>query len=282
MTAISLSSDGMFYFFAMGYSNCTLESSIIPPQDCPCIYRKMGGCGFRTDHTLGVYSSPNLVDWTLVSAKALPLESRPFGVYFRPKVVRHPDGQFVLWINYLDGLQCSRPINAYPTAGLMVATSDSPAGPFAVVPPRANLGVEGAGDFVTFVDKSNPFDAYVAYDAWTNDHKIVIEKLTADFLDSLGSAATTGELSQSKQEAPVLFQRGSYYYLMFGHTCCFCREGGGAHVMVASHPLGPWRDLTELNPRNRLSAYHKIRAQNSFVFEVPTEDGIAALGYVGD
>ncbi len=91
----------------------------------------------------------------------------------------------------------------------MVATSDSPAGPFAVVTPRANLGVEGAGDFLVFVDKSNPFYAQVAYDAWTNDHKIVIEKLTADWLDSLGPRRRASCRSQSRRprssssEAPI-------------------------------------------------------------------------------
>ena len=41
--------DGFYYMFAMGYTDCKLEKGVIPPRDCPGIYRKYGtGCGFRT------------------------------------------------------------------------------------------------------------------------------------------------------------------------------------------------------------------------------------------
>ena len=41
----------------------------------------------------------------------------------------------------------------------------------------------------------------------------------------------------------MLFERGGWYYLLFGTVCCFCEEGSGAEVWAAPHPLGPWQDL---------------------------------------
>merc|ERR1712232_413780 len=41
--------------------------------------------------------------------------------------------------------------------------------------------------------------------------------------------------------AEILFERNGFYYLLFGHTCCFCRSGSNVEVWVASHPMGPWR-----------------------------------------
>ena len=38
-------------------------------------------------------------------------------------------------------------------------------------------------------------------------------------------------------EAPILFSRHGWYYLLYGHTCCFCQPGSGARVQVSSH----WR-----------------------------------------
>ena len=42
--------EGTYYWWGMGYNNCTEGRGIIPPQDCPGIYRPFGECGFREDH----------------------------------------------------------------------------------------------------------------------------------------------------------------------------------------------------------------------------------------
>ena len=77
---------GIYFWIGMGYENRTEAAGILPPQDCPGallsslfdaratskgvhisragIYQKFGGCGFREDHALNVYSSPDLVNWT--------------------------------------------------------------------------------------------------------------------------------------------------------------------------------------------------------------------------
>jgi hypothetical protein len=75
----------------MGYQNCTESKGLIPPEDCPGIYKPFGSCGFRTDHVLNVYSSADLVNWTL-EGDGLPFNQRPLGIYFRPKVLAPASG----------------------------------------------------------------------------------------------------------------------------------------------------------------------------------------------
>lgn len=175
------------------------------------------------------------------------------------------------------------PLSAYPDASLLVASSSSPGGPFEVVTEKVMLNQTGAGDFDLMVDKNAPHAAYIAYDAWGNDHAVLIEQLNPSFTDTLTGGSPTEPLSPTNNEAPVLFQRGSYYYLLYGHTCCFCREGGGVAVMVASHPLGPWLSLDlELNPVSEGSLYHTIPSQNSFVFEAALADGTTQYVFAGD
>ena len=47
----------LYYWYGMGYMNCTESTGIIPPFNCPGIYKSFGGCGFRTDHAVRFYSS---------------------------------------------------------------------------------------------------------------------------------------------------------------------------------------------------------------------------------
>jgi hypothetical protein len=72
----------------MGYRNCTEKNGYIPPLQCPGIYSKFGGCGFRTDHAVNAYTSPDLVQWTPASPavapdspNVLPERTRPAGMY---------------------------------------------------------------------------------------------------------------------------------------------------------------------------------------------------------
>ena len=83
------------------------------------------------------------------------------------------------------------------------------------------------------IDPNDPEDAaYIAYDAWGNNHAVLVEKLTPDYHDSMGSEAASEVISPIGNEAPILFKRKGWYYLMYGHTCCFCEPGSGAHLQV--------------------------------------------------
>ena len=272
---------GLWYWLGMGYTDCQLETGIIPPRNCPGIYLEFGHCGFRTDHKVNLYSSPDLEQWTLVR-DVLPAGARPEGIYFRPKLVHNQQtGEWVLWINHL--APALTPLISYPEARLLVATSsDLNLGPFTVVTEKANIEVSGGGDFALMVDPNDQNGtAYIAYDAWGNNHAVVVERLTPDYHDSLGAGASSGQISPVNNEAPILFERRGWYYLLYGHTCCFCEAGSGAQVWVAPHPLGPWTDTgIDINPGDWLGR-RDIPAQCNGVIRLET-GGETQYLYTGD
>ena len=145
--------EGVWHWFGMGYRDCELETGLIPPRYCPGIYREFGHCGFRTDHAINLYTSPDLETWTFVG-DILPPDSRPEGIYFRPKVLHNAaTGEWVLWVNHL--APAISPLVSYPHAGFLVAASATPAGPYTVVTERASVEVSGGGDFAVMVDPAD-------------------------------------------------------------------------------------------------------------------------------
>lgn len=119
---------------------------------------------------------------------------------------------------------------------------------------------------------------FLAYDAWGNNHAIIIEKLTFDYYDSLGKEASSGQITPSQNEAPILFERKGTYYLFYGHICCFCQQGSGVEVWSAPHPLGPWKDMNlDLNPDHLISG-REIKAQCNSVIKLEPDFYI----YTGD
>ena len=161
--------EGVWHWFGMGYRDCELETGLIPPRYCPgiyrwggagtrgaavqCVCREFGHCGFRTDHAINLYTSPDLETWTFVG-DILPPDSRPEGIYFRPKVLHNAaTGEWVLWVNHL--APAISPLVSYPHAGFLVAASATPAGPYTVVTERASVEVSGGGDFAVMVDPAD-------------------------------------------------------------------------------------------------------------------------------
>ena len=74
-------------------------------------------------------------------------------------------------------------------------------------------------------------EAYISYGAWSNEHTQTIERLNDNFTNSLGAVASSGPISPPNNEAPILFHRRGWFYLLFGNTCCFCREGADTQVL---------------------------------------------------
>ena len=145
--------NGLYWYYSMGYQDCKIEHGLLPPQECPGIYKPFGHCGFRNDHAVRIYSSPNLRDWTLESENALDYTTRPQGIYFRPKVIYHAgNDEYILWINHLP--HAFNPLLAYRKSGYVVATSKTPNGPFNVVTENANLSIEASGDADIFVHQN--------------------------------------------------------------------------------------------------------------------------------
>merc|ERR1712146_658312 len=86
-----------------------------------------------------------------------------------------------------------------------------------------------------------------------------------------------GPISPESHEAPMLFRRGATYYLLFGHTCCFCDGGAGSQVYTAPHPLGPWTNAGyDINPKSWYFGDHTIKAQENYVFQVHSAAARAA------
>ena len=98
---------------------------------------------------------------------------------------------------------------------------------FQVVNERANVEVSGAGDFNLMVDRGDAQSAaaaaYLAYDAWGNDHAIVIERLTEDFTDSMG---VQGRYSTNR---PIVFAILLDLCLLYIHI----------HLLFFDSPLMP-------------------------------------------
>ena len=113
---------------------------------------------------------------------------------------------------------------------------------------------------------------------WTS---VSIEMLTDDdYTDSVGSSSSSGAVSPSGNEAPIVFLRSSVWYLLCGQPCCFCHEGSGTVVLTAPHPLGPWTaSHADLNPKRGIVGSRPIAAQESFLVRVIKSDSFM---YVGD
>jgi len=214
--------------------------------------------GYTINNRFRVYSSADLVHWYFEGEL---LRSPPDGIYYRPYVVFNPHTRrYVLWYNWYPKLWDGR---------VGVAVSNTPIGPFRIVQTR--VPVDGAdqhpGDGSLFVDRDGT--GYFIYSTIGQDHAIRIEQLNADFTSVNGRVSP---ILARQCEAPALFRRADTYYALFDHTCCFCQQGSGARVLVASHPLGPWRQVANINDSDGRPI---VSGQQTFVAQIPTPAGIA-------
>ncbi|HEX3986278.1 MAG TPA: family 43 glycosylhydrolase [Acidobacteriaceae bacterium] len=220
--------------------------------------------GYTINNRFRVYSSPDLVHWTFEGEL---LKAPPDGIYYRPYVAYNArTRKYVLWYNWYPKLWDGR---------VGVAVSDTPVGPFTIV--NSQVPVEGAaqhpGDGSLFVD--NDGTGYFIYSTIGLDHAIRIERLTPNFYSVTGAVSP---ILGKNCEAPALFRRGDTYYALFDHTCCFCKAGSGARVLMASHPLGPWRPAANINA---LDGKPIVAAQQTFIAQIPTPQGTVYM-WMGD
>lgn len=146
----------------------------------------MGSCGFRFDHNVSLFTSPDLQTWTRVgvvfsAASSLP----PKSTLFAPKTVyNEKTGLWVLWYNYIIGPGFGRSYYG-------VATSSTPSGPFEIVNKNVtSLRYTDNGDENLFVDDDG--QGFLIYTSLSLHHAISIERLTPDFTRTLGGAASSG------------------------------------------------------------------------------------------
>ena len=256
--------EGRYHWFAASYGDCTEPKT---PRT-GCAGGGVGSCGFRTDHNVTLYTSHDLTAWTregvvFAAAANLPAKS----VLFNPKTVFNPRSRlWVLWFNYIvDG--------SFGRSFYACATSPTAAGPFKLVNRNVtSLQYSINGDQNLFVDDDG--EGYIIYtNIGTWHHRISIERLTHDFTDSLGGAASSGIFGEAYVEAPMMFRRGGAYYVAFGRCCCYCETGSIVTYYTATSPLGPYTKRSPLGD---------LHSQSTDIFRYLNASGGEEYMYIGD
>lgn len=258
-----------WYFYGMEYGLCTED-----PHG-GCANHTTGACGFRTDHKVSIFRSPDLSQnsWTRVGS-ALP-DARPKAIYYRPKVLFNAGTKkYVLWVNWRECLPCS--------LYYLTATSDTPVGPFTLAVANVTTRYRDGGDFSVFADDDGK--GYLLYQSRASGHVASVELLSDDFTDSLGavepSKHSSGLFGPKGIEAPAMFKRDGVYYATVGLDCCFCKSGSGVTFFTASSPLGPFVEHEQVGRYPNKTSVTK--AQQNFVITVPGAGGKSTFLWTGD
>ena len=258
-----------WYFYGMSYGLCKED------PEGGCADHSANACGFRDDHNVSIYRSPDLSQhsWSYVGS-ALPKE-RPKAIYYRPKVLHNVrTKQYVLWVNWRECLSCS--------LYYLTATSASPTGPFVLANANVTTRYRDGGDFTVFADDDGA--GYLLYQSRASGHIASVERLSDDYTDSLGAVDpakhSSGLFGPKGIEAPVLFKRKGFYYASVGKDCCFCAAGSGVTFFTAAKPLGPWSQRGQIGRYPNGSSVP--RAQQNFVIPVPGSEGETTYLWTGD
>jgi hypothetical protein len=228
--------------------------------------------GFGINNRFRIYSSPDLEHWTF---EGEALKAPPDGVYYNPSVVYNARShKYVFWYNWYPKLWDGQ---------VGVAVSDTPIGPFTIVDRKVVLTQSdqkpGAGTL--FVDDDGT--GYYIYNAIGANfgtpkgegqphHSVRVERLTPDFLRSTGKVS---DVIASGCEATSMLKHDNRYYALFDSTCCFCKEGSGARVYVASSPLGPYVEKGNINRGADRAPI--VSGQQASIARIPTPEGEALI-----
>ncbi|UJR09258.1 hypothetical protein I4U23_013504 [Adineta vaga] len=222
--------DGLYYYYGASYGLCKE-----PPGPSGCTEWHTGGCGFQLNHNVSLYTSTNLMNWTFRSYAFQMSTMKNPGILFSPRVIRnYQTKKWVMWFNFLPETGTGVTQSQYA-----VAISDTPQGPFQLVTEKVTtLAWENTGDLNLFQDDNG--DAYIIYTAhidgsiYNPNHLMSVEKLSSDYLSSLGKQFNSGYFGQTFVEAPTMFKRNGIYYAVFGQCCCYCAEGSAVTVYTSS------------------------------------------------
>lgn len=220
--------------------------------------------GFTKANRFVCYSSPDLERWTFHGELlAEPMD----GVSYRPYVVWNAGTQkYVLWFNWYPKLWEGQ---------FAVGMSDSPAGPFEVINPQAEVVQPEPGDHNLFVDDDG--QAYLIYTSILGDgtghHGMSIEKLNHAYT---GSTGENGGVFATGVEAPAVIKTRGVYRALFGNTCCFCPDGARVGVYRAFDPMGLWEFECELNADEKDGGLI-VPGQQTDVAALPSADGTVYL-----
>jgi hypothetical protein len=295
---VQFESGGLYFMYAMEYGNYSEGKKGCDQHGAGGIG---DGAGFRSDHNVSVWTSPDLSAWSLKTREGLAIVERPLGIYFRPKVVYNARTKlYVMWVNYMDYPA------PYHRGWYLSATSKSPLGPFSIANPNITMTQKHGGsvqdggifcDFDLMVDDDG--QAYNLYGVWKpagppqQATHISVERLTSDYLSSaLEASAVFTAASARADEAPAIFKRKGVYYALFGHGCCFCAGGAGVNVFTSLHPLGPYSagsydigcapDAKTGVPPDISRCNSTVHAQQNCIFDVALANGTVLQVWTGD
>lgn len=272
--------DGVFYWHAMSYGGCIEPAG---PNGC-ADWGSPRSCGFRYDHNVSLFTSVDLVHWsepTTVFSVADDL-GVPGAIVYAPKVLRRDDGVWVLWMNWNTanaGFNGSGSL--WNQSYYATATAPSPAGPFTLATLRVNSRYAFVGDVNLISYGAVAFVIYTGNLAQNYSARFVmsVEKLTADWTDSLGAAASSGPIDADvlSVEGPAIFRTpDGVFHAVYGKTCCFCDYGTKAlSEYTAAYPLGPW------SPRGIVGDTY-LGALSTDIFEYIDGAGRPAFIYYGN
>lgn len=234
--------EDMFYWYGenKGADNC----------------QKADGLLHRVD-VIGIscYSSPDLVNWkyeglALEAVKDDPTSPlHPSKVCERPKVIyNEKTGKFVMWV-HLDTAD-------YCWAGVGVAISDTPAGPFTLIRAKQPNG-QDSRDMTIFKDKDGA--AYLIHSSNWN-RTLHIARLTDDYTDVDGFY-TSALVDQTREAPAVWYQDGMYYMVSSG---CTGWAPNSALYATSSHIMGKWKLID--NPCSGKNYRKTFYAQSTYMF----------------
>jgi beta-xylosidase len=258
--------DGLYYFYGPSYGLCKE-----PPGPSGCASWHPGGCGYQLNHNVSLYTSPDLSVWTFRGYVFQMASLKNPGVMFCPKVLPNPKTKkWVMWFNFLPA-----PATGVTQSLYAVAVSDTPQGPFQLVTDNVTtLTWKNTGDFNLFQDDNG--DAYIIYNShidviYNPRFLMSVEKLSDDYLSSLGKQFNSGWFGDTVVEAPAMFKRNGIYYALFGRCCCYCAEGSGVTVHTSSSPLGPFKTMNNLGNEGHAQQFNVLQYKTS---------GVEGYGYL--
>ncbi len=205
---------------------------------------------------ISCYSSSDLLNWKY---EGLVLEADRYNpesplhtskVLERPKVIyNEKNHRFVLWV-HLDNAE-------YSYAGVGVAVSDSPTGPFefkrAFVPNN-----QDSRDMTVYKDSDGT--AYLVHSKDRNK-TMNIARLTDDY-EGVDGLSVSVLVDQARESPTVFFDGGVYYMITSG---CTGWDPNPALYATSGNMLGKWRLID--NPCTGVGRETTYDGQASFVFE---------------
>ena len=257
--------DGVYHLYGTVYAHCHQ-----PGPTCD------GECGYY-NNTFSLYTSPDLVQWTLVSLNVLPAMTVDHATvpYWMANVAYNPRTQLYMmqyWDNKVHRTTHSQATTdhaiihtiahsdiaslclwltvwqyGFTDSRIAMASSNSSHGPFVPIEP---ITLRGA----SVISSTTGFFVDPHHNGWvrvnTRDEPLrhVVELLNANWTDTTGKFRVVFEKeSYPWLEGGGMMWRDGLYYVMLGSDCCFCQWGGSARVFVTKDPLGEWTEQGDVN-----------------------------------